>query len=55
MAVNFDNLHTGDAGAARAFYGAVFGWMIIGVGSPMWALPGYGGHLEELTHGLRAG
>ena len=54
-AVNFNNLHTGDAGAARAFYGAVFGWTAIGAGSPMWALPGYGDHLEELSPGLRAG
>ena len=54
-AVNFNNLHTGDAGAARAFYGAVSGWTAIGAGSPMWALPGYGDHLEELSPGLRAG
>jgi len=54
-AVNFNNLHTDDAGAARAFYGAVFGWTTIDAGSPMWALPGYGDHLEELTPGLRAG
>src|SRR5215471_3120094 len=37
------------------FYGAVFGWTTIDVGSPMWALPGYGDHLEELNPGLRAG
>ena len=54
-AVNFNNLHTDDAGAARAFYGAVFGWTTIDAGSPMWALPGYGDHLEELNPGLRAG
>ena len=54
-AVNSSNLHTGDAGAARAFYGAVFGWTMIDAGSPMWALPGYGDHLEELNPGLRAG
>ena len=53
--MNFNNLHTGDAGAARAFYGAVSGWTTIGAGSPMWALPGYGDHLEELSPGLRAG
>ena len=28
-AVNFNNLHTDDAEAARAFYGAVFGWTTI--------------------------
>jgi predicted enzyme related to lactoylglutathione lyase len=54
-AVNFNNLHTDDAEAARAFYGAVFGWTTIDAGSPMWALPGYGDHLEELNPGLRAG
>ena len=54
-AVNFNNLHTGDVGAARAFYGAVFGWTTIDAGSPIWALPGYGDHLEELNPGLRAG
>ena len=41
--------------AARAFYGAVFGWTTIDAGWPMWALPGYGDHLEELNPGLRAG
>ncbi len=54
-AVNFNNLHTDDLDSARAFYGSVFGWTTIDVGSPMWALPGYGDHLEQLTPGLRAG
>jgi predicted enzyme related to lactoylglutathione lyase len=54
-AVNFNNLHTDDLEAARAFYGAVFGWTTIDAGSPMWALPGYGDHLEELNPGVRAG
>src|SRR5213079_2776240 len=54
-AVNFNNLHADDVEAARAFYGAVFGWTTIDAGSPMWALPGYGDHLEELNPGLRAG
>ncbi len=54
-AVNFNNLHTDDVEAARAFYGAVFGWTTIDAGSPMWALPGYGDHLEELNPGMRAG
>jgi hypothetical protein len=53
--VNFNNLHTDDLEAARAFYGAVFGWTTIDAGSPMWALPGYGDHLEELNPGVRAG
>ena len=54
-AVNFHNLHVGDVDTAQAFYGAVFGWTTIQVGSPMWALPGYGDYLEELNPGLRAG
>lgn len=54
-AVNFNNLHTDDVEAAKAFYGAVFGWMTIAAGAPMWALPGYGDHLEELNPGMRAG
>lgn len=56
-AVNFNDLHTDDVETAKAFYHAVFGWdaIDVGVGSPMWTLPGYGDHLEELTPGLRAG
>ena len=54
-AVDFSNLHTNDVEAARAFYGAVSGLTTINAGSPMWALPGYGDHLEELSPGLRAG
>ncbi|MGH3471321.1 MAG: VOC family protein [Nocardioidaceae bacterium] len=54
-AVNFNDLHTDDVEAAKAFYGAVFGWRTIDVGSPMWTLPGYGDHLEQLIPGLRAG
>jgi predicted enzyme related to lactoylglutathione lyase len=54
-AVNFNDLHIDDLQAAKAFYGAVFGWTTIDVGSPMWALPGYGDHLEQLNPGLRAG
>ncbi len=54
-AVNFNNLHTDDVGAAKAFYSAVFGWTTINAGAPMWSLPGYGDHLEELNPGMRAG
>ncbi|HEY2297884.1 MAG TPA: VOC family protein [Jatrophihabitans sp.] len=54
-AVNFNDLHIDDVETARAFYGAVFGWTTIDVGSPMWTLPGYGDHLEQLNPGLRAG
>jgi predicted enzyme related to lactoylglutathione lyase len=50
--VNFNNLHTRDLDAARAFYGAVFGWELLDSGT-MWALPGYGDFLERRTPGLR--
>ncbi|TAM90360.1 MAG: VOC family protein [Jatrophihabitans sp.] len=54
-AVVFNILHTDDVQAARAFYGAVFGWETIDAGGPMWALAGYGDHLEGLNPGMRAG
>ncbi len=54
-AVNFNDLHTDDVESAKAFYGTVFGWTTVDIGSPMWALPGYGDHLEQLNPGLRAG
>lgn len=47
-------LHTDDLDAARAFYGAVFGWDMVEAGGPMWALRGYGDHLEGLNPGMRA-
>lgn len=54
-AVIFNNLHTDDVAAAAAFYGAVFGWKPLDVGTgTMWALPGYGDHLEQLNPGMRA-
>ncbi|HKP21567.1 MAG TPA: VOC family protein, partial [Thermoleophilaceae bacterium] len=54
---NFNNLNTRDLEGAKAFYGAVFGWQTLDLdgGAVMWALPGYGDHLEELTPGLRKG
>lgn len=54
-AVNFHNLHTDDVDGAKRFYSAVFGWTTVDAGAPMWALPGYGDHLEELNPGMRAG
>jgi uncharacterized protein len=53
--LNFNGLHTRDVEAAKAFYGAVFGWQTLDVGGGglMWTLPGYGDHLEERTPGLR--
>jgi predicted enzyme related to lactoylglutathione lyase len=54
---NFNNLNTRDLDGARAFYGSVFGWETLDLdrGAVMWALPGYGDHLEELSPGLRKG
>jgi len=54
---NFNNLNTRDLEAAKDFYGAVFGWKTLELdrGAVMWALPGYGDHLEELSPGLRKG
>jgi predicted enzyme related to lactoylglutathione lyase len=53
--VNFNNMNTRDAGAAKKFYGAVFGWgtMPMGGGAEAWTLPGYGDHLELLNPGTR--
>jgi uncharacterized protein len=53
--LNFNSLHTRDVEAAKAFYGAVFGWEVLdlGGGALMWMLPGYGDHLEERSPGLR--
>jgi uncharacterized protein len=55
--LNFNNLNTRDAGAAKSFYGAVFGWrtLAMGGGGEAWTLPGYGDHLERDNPGLREG
>jgi predicted enzyme related to lactoylglutathione lyase len=52
-ALNFNNMNTHDADAAKAFYGAVFGWgtMPMGGGAEAFTLPGYGDHLELLNPG----
>jgi predicted enzyme related to lactoylglutathione lyase len=53
-ALNFNTLATRDPDAARAFYGAVFGWGTLSLPfGLLWALPGYGDHLEERSPGLR--
>ena len=55
-AVNFNNLATRDADAAKAFYGAVFGWQTLDLPAGVfWTLPGYGDHLEQRSPGLREG
>lgn len=52
--LNFNDLHTGDMDGARSFYGAVFGWELLGLGEGrMWALPGYGDFLEQRNPGTR--
>jgi predicted enzyme related to lactoylglutathione lyase len=54
-AVNFNGLATGDLERAKTFYGAVFGWQVLGAGADFqaWTLPAYGDHLEELQPGNR--
>ncbi len=54
-ALNFNGLATGDLEAAKAFYGSVFGWQVLGVGDNFqaWGLPAYGDHLEQLQPGNR--
>ncbi len=50
----FNGLATRDVEGAKAFYGAVFGWETLALSAGgMWALPGYGDHLEEGSPGLR--
>lgn len=53
--VNFNDLNVRDIGAAKEFYGSVFGWdtMALGGTDAFWVLPAYGDHLEELNPGLR--
>jgi len=52
--LNFNGLACRDVAAAERFYGEVFGWKQLPLaGGSMWALPGYGDHLEESTPGLR--
>jgi predicted enzyme related to lactoylglutathione lyase len=54
--LNFNDLRTSDLDGARAFYGAVFGWEVLGVGGgSMWALAGYGDFLERRNPGMREG
>jgi hypothetical protein len=54
-ALNFNGLATTDLEAAKAFYGSVFGWRVLGVGDAFqaWALSAYGDLIEELQPGNR--
>jgi uncharacterized protein len=53
--LNFNDLNTRDVEGAKAFYDSVFGWTTVDVGggTEMWALPGYGDHLERDNPGMR--
>jgi uncharacterized protein len=52
--LNFNNLATRDTAAAKAFYGAVFGWDTLQLpAGQFWTLSAYGDHLEQRTPGLR--
>jgi uncharacterized protein len=53
--LNFNGLNTRDAGAAKSFYGSVFGWEALGLegGAQMWRLPGYADFLERSDPDLR--
>jgi predicted enzyme related to lactoylglutathione lyase len=55
---NFSGLNTRDPEAAKAFYGAVFGWDASGLDTEggdlgMWRVPGYGDFLERRDPDLR--
>ena len=54
-AINFNDLHTDDIEAAKAFYGEVFGWgtLEMGGGNYTWTLKAYGDFLEEGNPGQR--
>jgi predicted enzyme related to lactoylglutathione lyase len=54
-ALNFNNLATRDVDAAKAFYGAVFGWTTLTLpgGAEMWTLSAYGDYLERDNPDIR--
>ena len=53
--LNFNILKTGDLEIAKRFYGAVFGWTTLDLGSgQFWAMSAYGDYLEARTPGTRA-
>ncbi|MFL5796511.1 MAG: VOC family protein [Actinomycetota bacterium] len=52
--LNFNVLNIPDPAAAKRFYGALFGWTTLDLGSgEFWALSAYGDYLEQLTPGTR--
>jgi predicted enzyme related to lactoylglutathione lyase len=52
---NLNGLNTRDIGAARSFYGSLFGWRTLSLpgGLEMWTLPGFGDFLERENPDLR--
>jgi hypothetical protein len=53
-ALNFNVLNTRDPEGAKRFYGALFGWGTLDLGSgEFWTLSAYGDYLEALTPGTR--
>jgi predicted enzyme related to lactoylglutathione lyase len=52
--LNFNVLNTRDPEVARRFYGALFGWTTLDLGSgEFWTMRTYGDYLEALTPGTR--
>ncbi|HEY5454398.1 MAG TPA: VOC family protein [Acidothermaceae bacterium] len=52
--LNFNVLSCRDLEAAKRFYGAVFGWAALDLGTgEYWTLTAYGDYLETLTPGVR--
>jgi uncharacterized protein len=52
--LNFNVLNCRDLEAAKRFYGAVFGWTALDLGTgEYWTLTTYGDYLETLTPGVR--
>jgi predicted enzyme related to lactoylglutathione lyase len=56
VSLTFNGLNTRDVERAKAFYGAVFDWTTLDLGSggdDAWTLPGYGDYLERNNPELR--
>jgi predicted enzyme related to lactoylglutathione lyase len=53
-ALNFNVLNTREPEAAKRFYGELFGWTTLDLGTgEFWTLGAYGDYLEQLTPGTR--
>jgi predicted enzyme related to lactoylglutathione lyase len=53
--LNFNGLNSRDVGAAKSFYGSVFGWETLALegGAMAWTLPGYGEFVKQSDPELR--